>query len=115
MHFAQLCCTFMGGCYLKAYRTTKIASGKNECLYEDGLDALLAIIDADMFENDEDMESDILTCIKNLPSIENCSFKCEFCPKDCLSKAGLPRHEKAKHQKHSSHDSVSHMDSGSLR
>ena len=87
----------MGGRYLKAYRTTKMASGKANCLYEVDLDAVLAIIDADMFENDENMESEIVTCLKNLPSTENCSFKCEFCPKVCLSNAGLSRHEKAKH------------------
>ena len=31
-----------------------------------------------MFENDADMESEIVAYIKNLPSRENCSFKCEF-------------------------------------
>ena len=65
----------MGGHYLKAYRTTKIASGKDDFLYEDDLDTVLAIIDVDMIENDADLESEILTCIKNLPSRENCSFK----------------------------------------
>ena len=67
-----------------------------------------------MFENDEDMESEIVTCIKNLPSRENCSFKCEFYPKVCISKVGLSGHEKAK-QQHSTRDSVSHSDSGSSR
>ena len=105
----------MGGHYLKAYRTTKKASGKDDFLYEDDLDAVLAIIDADMFENDADMESEIVTCITNLPFRENCSFKCEFCPNVCLSKTGLSRHDKAKHQQRSTHDSVSHTDSGSLR
>ena len=75
-----------------------MASGKDDFLYVDDLDAVLAIIDADMLENDEDMESEIVTCIKNLPSRENCFFKCEFCPEVCLSKAGLSKHEKAKHQ-----------------
>ena len=74
-HFTQLCCTFMGGHYLKAYRTIKIASGKDDFLYEDDLDTVLAIIDVDMIENDPDMKSEIVTCIKNLPSRENCSFK----------------------------------------
>ena len=88
----------MVGRYLKAHRTTKMASGKDGFLYHDDLHAALAITDADMFENEEDMESEIVTYIKNLPSKENCSFKYGFCPKVCLSKAGLPRHEKAKHQ-----------------
>ena len=64
----HLCCTFMVGHYPKAYRTTKMASGKDYFFYEDDLDTALPIIDADMFENDEDMESYIVTCIKNLPS-----------------------------------------------
>ena len=49
----------MGGRYLKAYRTTKMASGKDDVLYEDHLDAVLAIMDADMFENNKDMKSEI--------------------------------------------------------
>ena len=105
----------MCGRYLKVYRTTKMASGKDDFLYEDGLDTVLAIMDADMFENDEDMESKILTCIKNIPSRKNCSFKCEFCPKVCLSNAGLSRHEKAKQQQHTTFDSAIHSDSGGLR
>ena len=55
----------MGGCYLKAYRTTKTPSGKDDFLHEDDLDTVLAITDADMVENDEDMVSKIVTCIKN--------------------------------------------------
>ena len=58
----------MVGHYPKAYGTTKMASGKDYFFYEDDLDTALAIIDADMFENDEDMELCIVTCIKNLPS-----------------------------------------------
>ena len=104
----------MGGRYLKAYRTTNTASGNDHFLYEDDLDATLPITDADMFENDDDMESEIITCIKNLPSRENCSFKCEFYPKVYISKVGLSGHEKAK-QQHSTRDSVSHSDSGSSR
>ena len=79
----------MGDHYLKAYRTTKMGSGKDDFLYEDYLDAVLAIIDADMFKNDEDMESVTVTCIKNLSYRKNCSFKCEICPKVCLSKVAL--------------------------
>ena len=114
----------MGGCYLKVYRTTKMASGMDDFLYEDNLDAFLAITDADMFEDDKDtdmfennkdMESTIVTCIKKLPSRENCSFKCQFCPKVYLSKAGLSRHEKATHQLHTTFDSVNHSDSGDLK
>ena len=105
----------MGGRYLKAYKTTKMALGRDDFLYDDDLDAISAIMDADMFENDKDMESETVTCIKNLPSRENCSFKCKFCPKVYLSKAGLSRHEKAKHRLHTTLDSFSHGDSGGLK
>ena len=115
VHFTKLCWTFMGVRYLKACKTTKMPSGKDGFLYEDDFDAVLAIIDAGMFENGEDMESEIVTCIKNVPSRENCSFKWEFCPKVCLSKAGLSRHREAKHEQHSTHHNVSHSDSDSSR
>ena len=36
-------------------------SGKDDFFCKDDLDAVLAIIDAYMFENDKDMESDIVT------------------------------------------------------
>ena len=92
-----------------------MASGKDGFLYEDGLDAVLVITDADCFENDRDIESEIVTRIKNLPSRENCSFNCQFCLKVCLFKAGLSRQEKAKHQQHTTIGSVSHSDSGGLK
>ena len=81
MHFTQSCSTLIGGCYLKASRTTAMVSGKDDFLYRDDLKAVLAIIDAFMFENDEDMESETVTFIKNLPSTENCSFKSSFVQK----------------------------------
>ena len=99
----------MGGRYLKTCRTTKMVSGKDDFLYEDNLDS------ADLFENNKDMESEIVTCTKKLSSIENCSFKFQFCPKVSLSKADLSRHEKAKHQLHTTLNSVSHFDSGGLK
>ena len=46
--------------YLKAW-TTKMASGKDSFFHGDDVDALLAITDADMFENNKYMESEILT------------------------------------------------------
>ena len=81
MHFSQSCSTLIGGCYLKASRTTAMVSGKDDFLYRDNLKAVLAIIDEFMFENDEDMESETVTFIKNLPSTENCSFKSSFVQK----------------------------------
>ena len=45
-----------------------MALHKDDFLCEDDLDCVLAITDADLFGNDEDMESEIVTCIKSLPS-----------------------------------------------
>ena len=56
-HFAQSRCTFMGGWYLKVYKTTKMASGKDDFFYKNDFDAVLAEIDADMFEKDKDVGS----------------------------------------------------------
>ena len=67
-HFTQSYCTFMGGPYLKVNRTTKMASGKDHFLYEGDFDAIFAIMDADMFENNKDMESEIIMCMKKLSS-----------------------------------------------
>ena len=106
---------FDGWLLSKRVQNNKMASGKDGFLFEDDLNPVLAIIDADIFENDKDMKSEIVICIKNLPSRENRSFKWQFCSQVCLSKAGLSRHEQGKHQKHTTLDSVSHNDSGGLK
>ena len=95
----------MGGRYLKAYRTTKMASGKDGFLYEDDLDVVLAIIDADIFENDEDMESEIVKCIKHLPLEKivrsNASFVQKFVYPTSLSAGNGSKisHKAARHRK----------------
>ena len=42
-------------------------------------------------------------------------FKCQFCPKIYLSKEGLSKYEKEKHQMPTTLDSVSHCDFGGLK
>ena len=61
------------------------------------------------------MESEIVACIQNSSSRENCSFKSQFFPRVCPSKGGLPRHEKAKHQQHTTLDNIIHSDSFVLK
>ena len=58
---------FHGWRLSKRVQNNKMASGKDGFLYEDDADPVLVITNADMFENDEDMESVIVSCIKNLP------------------------------------------------
>ena len=59
-----------------------MALHKDYFLCEDDLDCVLTITDADLFGNDEDMESEITTCIKSLPSskiaLSNASFVQNF-------------------------------------
>ena len=55
----------------------------------------MAIIDADMLENDTEMLSEV---IKNLPSAKNSGQQhCHMCSKICLSESGFLRHLKSKH------------------
>lgn len=39
---------------------------RDDFLHQDDLHTALAIVDADIFEKDKDMESEIVTCVKNL-------------------------------------------------
>ena len=67
-----------------------MASGSSDFLYEDAFDAIMAVLDADMLQNDEELKWNINSCIKNTPSKKKSSFQCEFC--DNISTGGLKRH-----------------------
>ena len=84
-----------------------MASCSEDFLYEDDFDAVLAIIDSDFLDNDEEFESDLNTVIEKIPSSENPSFPCSHCQKICRSKGGLTRHNNAKHSDVSSDSSTS--------
>ena len=51
----------------------------------------MATIDTDMLQNDEDLNLQINSYIKNMPSKAKSCFQYEFC-KVCLSSDGLKRH-----------------------
>ena len=58
----------------------------------------MAIIDADMLENNTEMLSEVNSVVKNLPSAKNSGqHHCHICSKIYLSKSGLLRHVKSKH------------------
>ena len=69
-------------------RISKNGACGNNFLVADDFDAVMAIIDADMLENDTE----------NLPSAKNSGqHHCHICCKICLSESGLLRHVKSKH------------------
>ena len=78
-----------------------MATGKDEFLYEDDLDAVFAIIEADMLQNDDEMESEIEKSVSKASSNGDSSFRCQLCPKICISKGGLTRHMNSKHMRDS--------------
>ena len=63
-----------------------MASGKDHFLYEDDLDDILAIAHDDMFENNKDMESEIVLCIKNYHLEKIVSSNDSFVPKPIYPK-----------------------------
>ena len=64
----------------------------------DDFDAVVAITDADILENDTEMLSEVNTVAENLPSAKNSGrYHCHICSEDSLSESGLSRHLKSKH------------------
>ena len=58
----------------------------------------MAIINADMLENESEMLSEVNPVVENLPSAKNSRpHHCHVCSKMCLSESGLLRHVKSKH------------------
>ena len=75
-----------------------MATCGSDFLVADDFDAVMAMIDADMLENDKGMLSDLYSVLENLPSAKNSGqHHCHICSKVCLSESGLPRHLKSKH------------------
>ena len=58
---------------------------------------MMAVIDADMLQNTEELNLKINSWIKIIPSKKILSFQSEFCDKVCLSSGGLKKHATKKH------------------
>ena len=70
----------------------------SDILVADDFDAVMAIIDADMLENDTEILSEVNSVVENLPLAKNSGqYHCHICSKICLSESGLLRHVKSKH------------------
>ena len=57
----------------------------------------MAIIDADMLENDTEMLSELNSVVENLPWAKNSGHHCHIWSKICLSESGLLRYVKSNH------------------
>ena len=67
----------------------------SDILVADDFDAVMAIIDADMLENDIEILSEVNSVVENLPSAKNSGqHHCHICSKIYLSESGLLRHVK---------------------
>ena len=63
----------------------KMADAQEDFLYEDDFDAVMAIIDADFLQNDDDFNAEVEQAVKNIPSAKESPQKlCNFCEKVCL-------------------------------
>ena len=75
-----------------------MAACGSDFLVADNFDAVMAIIDADMLENDTETLSEVNSVVENLPSEKKSGqHHCHICSKICLSELGLLRHVKSKH------------------
>ena len=83
------------------------ACGSN-FLIADDFDGVMAVIDADMLENDAEMLSEVNYVVKNLPSTNKSGqHHYRICSKLCLSESGLLRHVKLKHPEYLPPDEIS--------
>ena len=73
------------------------ASYSKDFLLEDDSDALLAIIDADILENDEDFLEQTEISLQKVTAAETSTFPCKFSDKVRVSKGGMTRHLRKKH------------------
>ena len=72
-----------------------MAVRQEDFLYGDDIDAVLSVIDADIFENDADFDSEVKALIDHIPTEQvQSGNKCDFCDKVCVTKRGLTRHIK---------------------
>ena len=72
-----------------------MAACGSDFLVADNFDAAMAVIDAEMLENNAEMLLELNSVIKNLPSAKKSGHHhCHICSKMCLSESRLSRHIK---------------------
>ena len=87
-----------------------MATCGSDFLVADDFDAVMAIIHADMLENDTEMLSEVNSVAENLLSAKNSGQNhCHNCSKICVSESGLLRHVKSRHPENLSNDESSKL------
>ena len=60
-------------------------------------DAVLNIIEADILQNDKELQLETDCLASKVTSEKDSNYKCQFCTKLCISRKGLLRHVQEKH------------------
>ena len=92
----HLICTLHGGCLWSVNFSYRMASCRDNYLFKDDIDAVLAIADSDFMENKE-LDSEFDQVVEKIATAEILlPHTCLLSDKACLSKGGLTRHLKSK-------------------
>ena len=71
---------------------------EDKIMLKNDFDTVKAIIESDMLQNDDDLNSEMTNIVEKIPSEKEPTHQCQFCSKKCLSKGGLTRHVNSKHK-----------------
>ena len=89
-----------------------MACSEGDELLGDDFDAVLDIIQADMFQNDDELQLEMDCLASRVTSEKNHNYKCQFCTKVCISKAGFLRRVGAKHKDKATDSSDARQETG---
>ena len=75
-----------------------MAYSEGDELLRDDFDAVLDIIEADMLQNDKELQLEMDCLASKVTSEKDSNYRCQFCTKLCISKKGLLKHVPKKHK-----------------
>ena len=75
-----------------------MACSEGDELLGDDFDTVLDITEADMLQNDEELQLKMDCLASRVTSEKDSNYKCQFCTKLCISKEALLRHVRTKHK-----------------
>ena len=61
-------------------------SGRNNFLCKNDFHVIMAVTEADVLQNDDELNLEINTCTKNIPSTKKSISQCEFCDQVCFER-----------------------------
>lgn len=92
-----MCYLKWGGRSREALKYKNMAAHHEDYLVGDDLEAVLALTDEDILEENSDFTSVVTEDVNNISKVAVETFNCDLCSKICVSKRGLSRHQNAKH------------------